>query len=488
MQNTTPFKRALQMGDMFLQSIGNIGIASSELVGGIVLAPTELKLNHIKHVAGGGIIVAASVIMPSSNIDHVKTTSVKQAESVLGIAIAERPPIRLGISDALMHELKREKVGSKGIGQKELDHLQKIVNYEGSTPFRDAFKNMAPLSQWKFYNLIADYHRATGELVNVKSAWRSKYKQQALRDSMPKNMAADACGSAHAMAAMDIDRKGNTSRQVDLMAKLGLLNKHRLWVPPEVGEPWHIEDPDAVYFRYWSKDDQARGIYRNNVCANLTGVQHEAKRLKDGVFTVKDSVKQLLEIADYWLNVKGIKGQESRFLKDYLMLSVRSESLYGRMMLSRTGARGWWMFTGKTAKQYQLKYPMQLMESVRATIELAQDNMRQLKKMGIPQTHENVYLAHMVGARGLSIVLRANGGAQLSTADAKVFDAVVSRNMSSENFERYYERDGNGEISRKPVVSTSVVSAEFFRFFGERFRVYTADNDYVLSLLNSSAT
>lgn len=53
---------------------------------------------------------------------------------------------------------------------------------------------------------------------------------------MPSGMVASECGSAHAIGALDIDRSGLVSRQVAKMTKLGLLKKHRLWVPPEVRE------------------------------------------------------------------------------------------------------------------------------------------------------------------------------------------------------------------------------------------------------------
>jgi hypothetical protein len=343
--------------------------------------------------------------------------------------------------------------------------------------------NLAPLSQWKFYNLIADYHKATGELVNVKSAWRSRHKQRSLRRSMPSGMVASECGSAHAIGALDIDRNGRVSKQVAKMTKLGLLKKHRLWVPPEVRESWHVEDPDSVYFRYWNKDNPERDIYRDNVCDDLTGFEHEAKRFNDGVFTIADSYRRVSEMADYWIGVKGITGQDAVFMKDYLLFSVRAESMYGRWMLSHTAAKGWWMFTDSTAKQYNLKYPMQLRESARATIELAQDNIRSLKKYGIEVTVENVYLAHMVGAMGESLVIKVVSGKILSESEELTFDKVIASNMTKENFKKFYTRDASGKATRNPGVSVGVVASLFVDFFDVRFKEYHADNRYVKILV-----
>lgn len=544
-------KGAVRVGDLGLQSLGSVGITSSEMIGAVVLAPTEIKSSDVKTVVGGGILLGSwatgvnlllekdfTPLMVDLNIESQEVFSTgitldylvaEQADADKAfseienqfVALEERstiedssevvpdyvpsfgdittpqedglvtivnPPIesfsKLEASIPLQKELKREKHGSIGIGQKEMDHLRKIVNYEGSTPILEAFMNLAPQSQWKFYNLIADYHKATGELVNIKSAWRSRHKQRSLRASMPSGMAANECGSAHAMGALDIDRNGRVSKQVAKMTNLGLLKKHRLWVPPEVHEAWHVEDPDAVYFRYWNKDNPERGIYRTSVCEDLTGPQHEAKRFRDGVFTIADSYRRVSEMADYWINTKGITGQDAVFMKDYLLFSVRAESMYGRWMLSHTAAKGWWMFTDATAKQYNLKYPMQLRESARATIELAQDNIRSLKKYGIEPTVENVYLAHMVGAMGQSLVLKAFSGESLSVNEESTFDKVVSSNMTKENFQKFYTRDASGKAIRNPGVSVGVVASLFMDFFDTRFKEYHADNYYVKTLVS----
>lgn len=544
-------KGAVRVGDLGLQSLGSVGITSSEMIGAVVLAPTEIKSSDVKTVVGGGILLGSwatgvnlllekdfTPLMVDLNIESQEVFSTgitldylvaEQADADKAfseienqfVALEERstiedssevvpdyvpsfgdittpqedglvtivnPPIesfsKLEASIPLQKELKREKHGSIGIGQKEMDHLRKIVNYEGSTPILEAFMNLAPQSQWKFYNLIADYHKATGELVNIKSAWRSRHKQRSLRASMPSGMAANECGSAHAMGALDIDRNGRVSKQVAKMTNLGLLKKHRLWVPPEVHEAWHVEDPDAVYFRYWNKDNPERGIYRTSVCEDLTGPQHEAKRFRDGVFTIADSYRRVSEMADYWINSKGITGQDAVFMKDYLLFSVRAESMYGRWMLSHTAAKGWWMFTDATAKQYNLKYPMQLRESARATIELAQDNIRSLKKYGIEPTVENVYLAHMVGAMGQSLVLKAFSGESLSVNEESTFDKVVSSNMTKENFQKFYTRDASGKAIRNPGVSVGVVASLFMDFFDTRFKEYHADNYYVKTLVS----
>lgn len=502
-------KEVVHAGDIGLQALGSVGIASSEMVGTVILAPTEITSNDIKTAVGSSILLSSwalgmNLLLEKDNtplmVDlNIKSQNVFSTNINFGYLITGQDNTNKVFSKndseftyifsepkpsvSLMNELKREKDGSVGIGQKEIDHIRKIVNYEGSTPIVEAFINLAPKSQWKFYNLIADYHKATGELVNVKSAWRSRHKQRSLRASMLSGMAASECGSAHAIGALDIDRNGRVSKQVAKMAKLGLLKKHRLWVPPEVHEAWHVEDPDSVYFRYWNKKNPERGIYRANVCKDLTGPQHEAKRFKDGVFTIADSYRRVSEMADYWINAKGITGQDAVFMKDYLLFSVRAESMYGRWMLSHTAAKGWWMFTDATAKQYNLKYPMQLRESARATIELAQDNIRSLRKYGIEPTVENVYLAHMVGAMGQSLVLKAFSGESLSVNEESTFDKVVASNMTKENFQKFYTRDASGKAIRNPGVSVGVVASLFMDFFDTRFKEYHADNYYVKTLL-----
>ena len=188
-------------------------------------------------------------------------------------------------------------------------------------------------------------------------------------------------------------------------------------------------------------------------------------------------------MADYWIKAKGITGQDAVFMKDYLLFSVRAESMYGRWMLSHTAAKGWWMFTDATAKQYNLKYPMQLRESARATIELAQDNIRSLQKYGIEVTVENVYLAHMVGAMGESLVLKVVSGESLSVNEESTFDKVVASNMTKENFQKFYTLDASGKAIRNPGVSVGVVASLFVDFFDTRFKEYHADNRYVKTLV-----
>lgn len=189
-------------------------------------------------------------------------------------------------------------------------------------------------------------------------------------------------------------------------------------------------------------------------------------------------------MADYWIKAKGITGDDASFMKDYLLFSVRAESMYGRWMLSHTGAKGWWMFTDATAKQYNLKYPMQLKEATRATIELAQDNIRSLKKYGMEVTVENVYLAHMVGALGESLVFKVVSGKTLSEKEEVIFDKVVASNMTKENFNRFYSRNSSGNPMRNSGVPVGVVASVFVDFFDVRFKEYHADNRYVKAMVS----
>jgi hypothetical protein len=520
----------IKAADNSLQAIGTAGIWLSEKTGGVILFPASVRKKDIKRAIGGATIIGAITVAGSSipsgvsvatsvdkvsNVVPLKLKSLEKYEGnisqhpsgedgqsftenlffplsvpdVFVLAPKDDPKIQIQnevkveISDTLKAELKME-AGNfiKGIGEKELNHLAKIIKYEGSTSYRAAFKNLAPPSQWKFYNLIVDYHKRTGKITNVKSAWRPIGKQKALFRSMPKGMAASPCGSAHSLAALDIDRKGNTSKQVREMKKLGLLNKHGLWVPPEVREEWHVEDPAAIYFRFEKRGTPVRASYSSYVCAGKTGVAHHQERIKDGIYDIEDTFVRINKTIDAILDKKGITGKEVRKrIKDYMLLSVRSESFYGRHMVSRTGALGWWQFVDKTAKAYKLKYPMQLRESTRATIELAMDNIASLEKKGVEATVENIYFSHMIGFTGSNITRKAARGETLSKKEEEIFLKVVRPQLPKIVYNSLFI--GN---KVKPGISNKDIANAYFEFFEKRFESYRADNSYLQKLTGLS--
>ena len=278
------------------------------------------------------------------------------------------------------------------------------------------------------------------------------------------------------VAAMDIDRKGMPSIQAGKMKALGLLNKYGLWIPPEVGEAWHIEDPDTVYFRYDKRGTDVRKKYSEFVCDGYSGDEHHKRRSKDGIYTVKNSYRRVKATVEHLLEAKGIKGDTANLLKEYMLMTVRSESFFGKKMVSKTGALGWYQFTGPTAKQYKLKYPMQLKESSRAAIELALDNIDALRKNGIPVTKENIYFSHMIGHRGLKLARKAAQGKTLLSSDMDVLVKVVKPQLPKRIAVKHF--DSKGRLTS----GVGKMANDYFIFFNERFKVYEADIEYLNSI------
>ena len=498
-------KKILKKMDQALQGLGQFGFNACDLTGDIVLIPAKINRTNIKNVGAGAIICGSIAtvggVSASSNAfsghynvltgeysDKSQSARTTHYRAVPTASIHDSKPEQVNyhkakISETLKEELSRDFFPlSRGLNESQLSELASIVNYEGSTSFREAILNLAPQSQIKFYDLFVEYHSLTGELVNLKSAWRSVAKQRSLYKSMPSNLVASECGSVHAIGAVDVDRKGMGSRQVAKMTKMGLLKKHRVYSPPEVGEAWHLEDPDVAYVRFWSKKNPERKIYQKYVCQNLTGPQHHEQRLKDNVFSVTDSFKRVTEVVAYKLQEKKIPAKYQQVLFDFMLLSVRAESVYGKRMLSHTAAKGWWMFTDATAKQYGLKYPMELESAADSTIDLAVDNIVGLIKAGIEVTPENIYYSHMIGLTGNKIRLKALSGQNLTIAEKAIFDRVISNNLPKDLFEKNYFKQGKLSVKRKGLSYVSVAT-DYTSFFEDRFKTYAGDNLFLSSVV-----
>ena len=500
-------KKVLKKFDQALQGLGQLGLDACDLSGSVVLLPTKINRKNIKNVSAGAIIcgsvvtigaVSASQNAPGGHYnvltgeysDKVQSDRVTHYKAVPTSSIRDKKVKKVNyleadISDTLKEEFSRDLYPlNRGITESQLTKLSKIVNYQGSTPFREAILNLAPQSQIKFYNLFLDYYNQTGEKVNLKSAWRSVAKQKQLLKSMPRHLVAGACGSVHAIGAVDVDRRGMKSRQVARMTKMGLLKKHRVYSPPEVGEPWHLEDPDVAYVRFWSKENAERKIYQRYVCQELTGPEHHKQRLKDNVFSVTDSFKRVAEVASQKLDEKKIPDKYRQILFDFMILSVRAESVYGKRMLSHTAAKGWWMFTDATAKQYGLKYPMELESAADKTIDLALDNIRGLIKAGIEVTPENIYYSHMIGLTGNKIRLKVLSGQNLTISEKAIFDRVISNNLPKDLFDKNYFKQGKLSVKKRNVSYVSVAT-DYTNFFENRFHTYAMDNRFLASVVFS---
>lgn len=497
-------KKVIHALDTFVLSVGDATINTCDFVGGVTIETLNLpkRLAHKGNVkkAIGGTIVCTSVLsavgfslykpddtphhsQPGFHqpVDHKpllvdRQTDLKQDKS----DVAESTEVETSTpSPDLKYLLNSDFVNFKPLSEVQLIQLKKVTDYQGRTPFKQAILSMSPTAQLKFYKLITEYNRITGEKVVIKSAYRSKQVQQSLK-AQYKDRAADECSSPHAIGAMDIDRVGEVSRQVSAMRKLGLLNKFGLWVPPYVGEAWHIEDPEAVYFRFWKKKDPQRKIYSTNVCNGLDGVQHEKWRKKNRLFSVVDTHTRISTIADQQLASRNITGEKAALIKRYLLMAVMSESKYGRRMVSPTGALGWWQFTSKTAKQYNLKYPMQLDESMRATIDLVLDNEIDLIKRGITPTIDNLYKAHMIGAYGLSLVNKAEAGQPLSSEEVDTLLKVVYHQIGKSN--RTIEMVNDKFI---PRVEIKYIAANYNSYFNKKIKVFLNDNKYLDTLASA---
>lgn len=480
--------------DKSLILLGDAGMKAADTTGDLTLkflnVPDKFNTRSARVIVGAGIIIsgASTFILRdtgSITVRHIDPVALSIPEQPIATFMASPPPPPPEAlpdtptpSETLLRAIHSPHLLMGALTKDELEQLKKVVHYTGSTPFLTAFEGLAPGSQRKFFNLLVDYHTTTGKRANVKSAHRDFRKQRQLVRQYGRLTAAGACGSPHAIGALDIDRRGRVSLQVSEMEKLGLLKKHRLWVPPYVGEAWHVEDPDAVYFRYWSKEDPSRKIYERNVCKGMDGVEHTKQRYAGSVFTVKDSFERIQAEATSQLDARGIHGDKREVLMNYLLLSARAESIYGQNMLSVTGARGWWMFTVGTAAQYNLKCPMQLKEAMRATLDLAIDNSALLEKNNKPLTPENIYLSHMVGGRGHSLIHLAVDGNVLSEEDSATLTRVVSVNISAAIFKTIFYKDG-GITKRQDGITDQMIAQTYMDFWAERLTIYKEDVRYM---------
>jgi hypothetical protein len=384
-------------------------------------------------------------------------------------------------SKFLQDVLAEEKNGKSPLSLKEFNHLSSLVNYEGTTPLKEAIYNIPPSSQRKFYGLFVDFNKQTGEKVNLKSAWRSKEKQAGLSANSPIGEAASSCGSAHAMAAVDIDRNGQSSRQASMMKDLGLLNRYGLWIPPEVGEAWHVEDPSKVYFRFGPKISKIRGDYVKNVCSGLSGANHDRLRVKQKIGTINSTYWEVKKQVIEHLSGSKMSISDRLLIQDYVMFALRAESIYGSNLVSKTGALGLFQFTQGTGAQYKIRYYMEHRDNVRAMINFTIDNLKALKAADITPSIESLYLSHMLGFQGFLFSYQAFNGIDLGNGKS-TFDRISAVNMSKELFSKYF----TGSIAKKnyvrnPKYSQQEVARVLWTFFRERAVEYKADNLWIES-------
>lgn len=89
-----------------------------------------------------------------------------------------------------------------------------------------------------------------------------------------------------------------------------------------------------------------------------------------------------------------------------LAKTMMIESRGNPSVVSPTGAKGAFQFTGKTARQYGLTDPHNLEESTDKAAQLQVDNAKTLRGKGVEPTGEALYLAHQQGATGAAALLQ----------------------------------------------------------------------------------
>ena len=119
---------------------------------------------------------------------------------------------------------------------------------------------------------------------------------------------------------------------------------------------------------------------------------------------------------------------------------LRIESGTGEHMISRTNAKGWYQFTSKTARAYQLKNPFDLKESTEAAARLSRDNQLILDAYGVNSDKIlNIYLGHCIGPYNLATLVKINKGEYV-----KAKRVIALRSVMKHNWGRSIPHDVEG--------------------------------------------
>ena len=111
-----------------------------------------------------------------------------------------------------------------------------------------------------------------------------------------------------------------------------------------------------------------------------------------------------------------------------------------------SGAAGVFQFMPSTAKQYKLTNAYDPNESLRAYKQLTKDNIRQMKRMGIPINPTTIYIAHQQGVGGLAKIMTAlRTGSELTGATLR---NVKNNSLGGyKGLQKYYD-DWEARIKR----------------------------------------
>lgn len=160
--------------------------------------------------------------------------------------------------------------------------------------------------------------------------------------------------------------------------------------------------------------------------------------------------------------------------RKYLMFTGRAESRFNHKAKSFTGAAGVWQFTRKTANEYGLNDPHNTRAAAVAAVKLAQKNKRVLQRAGIKTTPLNCYRAHMVGAYGLTIVVKAANDERLSLKEREVFTGAVGVNMSARLLDKYFLNWRHKPVKRAQY-TYGQIARDYLALFETREREYLKD-------------
>jgi len=114
------------------------------------------------------------------------------------------------------------------------------------------------------------------------------------------------------------------------------------------------------------------------------------------------------------------------------------ESKLNPKAVSKTGCRGLFQFCKNTARTYGLEDREDPIASTIAAAELMLDNARKLKKKGIELTNVNLYLSHMIGSKGITLLYHKLKGRNLNRRDRRTLRKVLKPNWVPSMGHLYY--------------------------------------------------
>jgi hypothetical protein len=345
----------------------------------------------------------------------------------------------------------------------QLTELASYVNYTGKTPFVEAFTNLSSNAQKSFFNMSKEYFTLYKEKLNVSSAYRNGEYQKEIK-ALYGAKAATSCFSGHQLtAAIDIDRSGDNSIQVERLITSKLLYKHQWYRPKKLtGESWHIE------YGNWNLNRYGKSIlYKmKSLCEEgKTANEIETFVNANGGFSKESVYREAIQVLNEYFSKNPSK--DEILYKTFVMFALRAESNYGGTMVSHTGALGWLQFTNFTADIYHLRNPFSFKSSIIASINLAQDNKATLGKLGIEPEAIDLYFSHMIGAVGSSNLKKVLNGSSLDKKEEDQLRGILFNNLPKRLIEL--------ESINKDTTSLKEIAHAYSNFYLNRFSQYFSE-------------